>query len=651
MVTMMNTSSAAAKLWHVEEELRRARKGSEVVAAVEQAWAASLERPDEIALPYATVHFAVERCGRFGHGLDAGKLVRMMKQRFGTVRRSTLSLAVAALVRQRKVIDAMELLHETWAWCSESKWNLEELDRIRPDEKLCAMVANAAVEEKRVDWAVMVLTEMQNQGVPLGNFSYTVLLKGYGRSGKIKAVRTLANLCLDRHQMKEAPDLVLANTVVDALVRCGEWDEASEMFQKFRATWNIEPDIRTYNTLLKGLAEAGKLEEAFGLREEIQRIGLEPNEVTRNTLVSACVRMGRWEKAEALLDEIGDRLPVEVGSIFAFTSMVHGLAMAGRIDEAFGYVNQLEKEGIPANLVTYTALITSYIHVGEVAKAWFLFRGMRKVDLVPDEATYKAMISGLAKRGNLRSMDAVQSLFDEMQEKSMNIDEDTYNSVMNGYVKIRRMDSAEDVFRMLETHMQPSIVSYSTLLRGYGFRQDMVQAKRIFREMRKRGIPPDRIALNTFLSTCVRCKDMTLARRVFAEMDRSGGHLTPDVVTFGAMTLGYAHLGDWERAWSCYEEMKSRNIQPSGLLLNRLFKYCTDGLLPIERGYELVEDMKAAGLPESETSSKRSQLKPLLMIASEVWKKKDGKVEQTSVEDELFERHGWNEIDSSFRPI
>jgi len=591
----------------------------------------------------------VEKFARRGAGSEAGSLVREMQGWFGVVRRSTLAIALSAMVRGGDARGAAQLLGEAWGWVEEES-NVEKRDVARPDERLCAMVANAAVEERRLDLAHRIVAQMQENGVRPGNFSFTVLMKAYGRAKRLSAVFKLVDCCLDPVAVSEPPDMVLMNAVVDAFIRCGEIQEARKVIGRFADIWGIKPNIRTYNTLLKGYGQSGMLTEAFQMRTEIADAGLEPDEVTRNTLVSACVAMGQFDSAKSLIDEIGDRLPVEAGSIFAFTSMVHGLAMRGRIDEAFTYVNHLEKSGIPANVVTYTALVTSYLHVGEVAKAWFLFRGMRKVNLTPDAKAYRAMISGLVKRGDLRSMDAVQSLLDEMRSKGMELEEETYNMLIDGFVRFGDMEAAESVFRELDQKIGPSVVSYTTLLRGYGMKQDMVSAKRIFQDLRARNIKPDRISLNTFLSACVRSGDLALARRVFLEMERMGGKVSPDVVSFGALTLGYAKEGDYGRAWSCYSEMKLRGIQPSPLLLNRLFKYCTNGLLPIENGYEIVEDMKAIGISDDEMNEKKVELKPLLMIASEVWKRADI-ISRLSQEDEFLQRHGWNEIDSSFRPF
>jgi len=581
--------------------------------------------------------------GRWRDGLA---VLRELESRFPFTRRSTVARAVEGLARAGKVEHMAAVLSQAWRRAAALQ---REQDRAvaMPDERMCAMAANAAVDRKRIDLATDIIKEMVGNGVPAGPYSFSVLIKGYGREGRANAVESLLVAMAER---KVPRDVVVYNSAIDAFVRSGLMDKALDTIEAMKKD-NCPPNTRTYNTILKGLVAQGDLARGFELRREMAAMGVEPNSVTRNTLVDGCVRLGQFDDARKLVDEISARLVEEPDSIFAYTSIVHGLAMQGRLDEAFEYVNELERAGVPANVVTYTALVSAYIHVGEVAKAWFLFRGMRRVNLDPDSGTFTVMISGLARRGDARSVDAAKGLYDEMRTLGLEMPEETYNSMMDGYVRIGDMEGAERIFRELEGSTTPTVVSFTTLLHGYGRAKDMVAAKSIFRQMRVRGIKPDRVALNTFLSACIRCGDMTLAYRVFEEMQRTGGSVAPNVVTYGALILGQATDNNPEEAWKLFEDMKEAGIAPSKLLLSRLFTACIRGLLPIETGIEIIRDMVSIGCTKEEVEKRKRELRPLLAVASEVWKEVDGiRVQQTASE-QIFEKHGWNKMDSGFRAI
>jgi len=90
-------------------------------------------------------------------------------------------------------------------------------------------------------------------------------------------------------------DSLLVNIVLATGVATGKVDEAEALLsvpQALRVS-----DIISHNTILKGLAQKGNLERAFGLLETMEKRGVQPNLISYNTIIDAAVRAKKMEVA------------------------------------------------------------------------------------------------------------------------------------------------------------------------------------------------------------------------------------------------------------------------------------------------------------------------------------------------------------------
>ena len=62
--------------------------------------------------------------------------------------------------------------------------------------------------------------------------------------------------------------------------------------------YNLQPNIRTYNTVLKALRGYKSFEKCLGVVRSMRNNGIQPDSVTVNTLVDAAVITGNLEIAE-----------------------------------------------------------------------------------------------------------------------------------------------------------------------------------------------------------------------------------------------------------------------------------------------------------------------------------------------------------------
>lgn len=332
----------------------------------------------------------------------------------------------------------------------------------------------------------------------------------------------------------------------------------------------LEPDAVSYNTLLKGFSKARRMREAFRLKKVMENAGLKSDDVTRNSLIEGCMQTNQISDALRMLDEVMSTEPVsKLDAEIAFTTIVAGLAKMGDLAAAADFMEQMRRNNVTPNVVTFTSIISGALARGDVKRAWSTFRDMEVNGVLADQGTFKAMIAGLCERGGAGSLEVALKLVATMRKRNIDVDADTYNMLINGYqnrtpneipgvgrgelnfllfvlglwidfaryVKNRKMKEAEHLLAVIKRlGLEPDVVTYTTLLKGYGKERNMREVRRIFQEMKKMNIEPDMYALNTFLASCVRSGDLTLASRLFKEIKKMNQN--PDLYTYTTIISG-----------------------------------------------------------------------------------------------------------------
>ncbi|CAN8077067.1 unnamed protein product [Agarophyton chilense] len=570
-----------------------------------------------------------------------------------------------------------------------SKWNLlfPLLDSmwlvgnaVAPDEKLIVTLANIAVNRDNYRVCLKLFRLMRHHGIEMGPFSYSVLLKSHGRARNVVAVKSaLSKICSSKLKV----DSVLLNSAVDALVRCNDLSAAMRLI----AEDDNKPllDVSSYNTIIKGFASRGLVSDAFKVVDTMKAAQCTPNQVTTNTLLSACAHAGHFDQAWSLIDNIDFEAPKaksvthvpkalsspqqrrgakhnsssSIQLTIAITSLISGLAQAGRVDEALELFSRMKEIKIPPSSITYASLISACFRCNATGRARELFQSFIGDDVISIEVC-NAYMSGLCHSRQEENLKQAAAVLDDMLTRKIHIFPDihSFNCLLDAWVSIRNFEQAELIMELMQANkIRPSITSYTILLRGYSDTGQYGDAKRAFRELSRRRLRPDRIALNAFINVCVRSGDLRAAERVVAQMEQRKGAISPSAKSYSPIIASYFRHGKFDEGWQLYERMRSQKIP----LNEYLVQYMTIQLSQnndiqgntdqVQYCAQLLKDGLADGVNVKmlrrcrkkmlgELRSKRNR-EALNQLANEP--------EFRLVSEQIFDRHGWNQIDSGWR--
>merc|ERR1719377_510141 len=103
---------------------------------------------------------------------------------------------------------------------------------------------------------------------------------------------------------------------------------------------NVEPDIITYSTLVKGYCLSGDVDRAFQVLKEMKRDGkFSPDEILYNSLLDGCAKQHRVDEALKLLDDM--RQSGVAPSNFTLSILVKLMGRSRRLNQAFSLIDEL----------------------------------------------------------------------------------------------------------------------------------------------------------------------------------------------------------------------------------------------------------------------------------------------------------------------
>ncbi|XP_059656717.1 pentatricopeptide repeat-containing protein At3g29230-like [Cornus florida] len=315
-------------------------------------------------------------------------------------------------------------------------------------------------------------------------------------------------------------DLYVRNSLIHFYSVCGRIEDACEVFDL-----SSESDLVTWNSMISGFVKNGEVGVARGLFDVMP----ERDVFSWNSIIAGYVGIEDMEEAKNLLEKMPYKDVVSCNYLIDWYARVRNVAAAR---EVFDWMPL-------RNVVSWNTMLALYVRSKDYSECLRLFdRMMEGGDAKPTEATFTSVLSACA---HLKRLDVGEWVHSYIQNnRNIELDVLLSTSLLTMYAKCGAMDLARDVFDKMP---ERSVVSWNSIIMGYGMRGHGDKALEMFLEMEKRGIMPNDATFVCLLSACTHAGMVLEGWWHFDRMCRVY-KIEPKVEHFGCMVdlLGQAGL-------------------------------------------------------------------------------------------------------------
>ncbi|KAH6781126.1 Pentatricopeptide repeat superfamily protein [Perilla frutescens var. hirtella] len=192
-------------------------------------------------------------------------------------------------------------------------------------------------------------------------------------------------------------------------------------------------------------------------------------------------------------------------------------------------------------------------------------------------------------RANLPN-DAIRA-FNKMVDFGIRPCSDDLDQLLIALCKRKHVKHAQEFFDQVKVDdgLNPSVKTYSILMRGWGEIGECSGVRKLFDEMLERGCVADLLAWNSVLDALCKGGKADEAYQFFCGM-RSKEGLEPDAYSYSIFIRAYIDADDIHSAFRVLDTMKRYNLVPNVFTYNCIMKrLCKNG--KIGEAYELLDEM------------------------------------------------------------
>ncbi|XP_059624043.1 small ribosomal subunit protein mS86 (rPPR1)-like [Cornus florida] len=237
------------------------------------------------------------------------------------------------------------------------------------------------------------------------------------------------------------------NALLFSCIAAKNYGEVKRIFLEFPKKYEIEPNLDTYNTVIKAFCESGSSSSVYSILAEMDRKHCTPNATTFGTLIAGFYKEEKYEdvgkaleimknrdmhpglsiyniriqslcklkksmEAKALLDGMLSR-NMKPNSV-TYCHLIHGFCREDNLDEAKKFFKKMINSGFKPNSDCYFTLVHFLCKGGDFESALEFCKESMAKDWVPNFSTMKSLVNGLA---SISKVDEAQKLVGQMKER------------------------------------------------------------------------------------------------------------------------------------------------------------------------------------------------------------------------------------------
>jgi pentatricopeptide repeat protein len=410
------------------------------------------------------------------------------------------------------------------------------LTKVTPNDVTFNTMIDVCVRNHNMTEVWSIIEKMKDYGIKPDNFTYSTIIKGLNKDGcdsnKGESELSLAFKLFENVKKFAKPDEILYNCIMDACLRFGEYNKMMEVYEEM-CEFQVKPSSITCGIIIKAYGMNGMLDKALEVYQNMKLNNIPLSSVTYGCLMNACIKNDNLKKAFELYQEIKEN-NIEMNTVL-YTTLIKAYSKNRNLRQVIDVFNSMKRDkDNPPNNITYNSVIDCCIKNNELERAEEMFREMTTSNLKPDIITFSTIIKGCLKLSELST--AINYLY-SMKNCEIKPDEVLLNSFLDGCDKLQNYNKAIEIYQyILSFGVEPSMMSYSIMMKVYGKLGDFKSSKALMEEVKKKAKNISLIIFTCYMKTCLTTRNPEEAINTYNLFKKYG--LAPDNVTFLTLIKG-----------------------------------------------------------------------------------------------------------------
>eukprot|EP01018_Ginkgo_biloba_P022310 Gb_32475 [translate_table: standard] len=273
--------------------------------------------------------------------------------------------------------------------------------------------------------------------------------------------------------------------LVSMYAMCGSMENSRRVFDRI-----YHRDVFLWNSMIREYARNGPCEEALALYYQMQRAGVKPDKFTFPFVLNACAGLSSLQEGMEIHGHIV-KLEFDL-DVYVGAALIHMYAECRKIE----YARQVFDKMSRRDVASWNAMIAGYVHNGHANEALVLFQEMQLEDMTPNLVTVVSVLPACAQ---LAALQEGMRIHDFITRSGFGSDVSVGNALIDMYAKCGSIVIARQMFDKMSKR---TVVSWNTMIAGYGMHGHGEDAVALFSQMQRIGMKPNHITFIGILSAC-----------------------------------------------------------------------------------------------------------------------------------------------------
>ncbi|RZC82732.1 hypothetical protein C5167_045518 [Papaver somniferum] len=322
-------------------------------------------------------------------------------------------------------------------------------------------------------------------------------------------------------------------------------------------------DVVLWTAMVSGFSHNGLGDLSVNFFAQMVGEGVKPNRITLTSVLAACSQL-MVPKLGRSVHGFSIRNGIFNPDVVLETAFVDMYAKCGNLTYSTKVFDRMRDR----NSVTWNAIITGHANNQFPEPTFRLFREMIYENLREPESSVLASL--LQVCGGTSDLRHGREIHGYVTRSCRNMNSDMMvenNALIDMYAKAGDLNSAVLLF---ENVKNKNLVTWTTMISGYGMHGLGTEAVEAFSAMKKTGITPDGVTFIALLSACSHGRLVDEGLQLYMSMQRDY-KIEPEMKHFACMVDIYARSGLLDQAFSFIKKMP---VEPSEFIWASLLSSC-----------------------------------------------------------------------------